>query len=148
MKRVSHSTSAASSAKRSPAKGSRSIAISVPAGPIRPAIRRACPPPPKVQSIAVLPGCGSRSSISSPASTGTCVVVMSISVAKARCDLGDTTDDVLAVALVGGPIPDLDALTRAGHDHVFLEVRVVHQRRRAHQAVSGAELGLERGVEE
>ncbi len=41
MKRVAHGTSAASSAKRSSATGSRSMPISVPDGPMRPAIRRA-----------------------------------------------------------------------------------------------------------
>ena len=41
MKRVVHATSAASSAKRSAAAGSRSIAMSVPFGPMRPASSRA-----------------------------------------------------------------------------------------------------------
>src|ERR1700683_1780311 len=70
MKRTEQAVSAASAAKRSCASGSRSIAMSVPSGPSRCATRRACPPSPKVQSIAVWPGWGSSSSSSSRASTG------------------------------------------------------------------------------
>jgi hypothetical protein len=80
MKRVAQATSAASSAKRSSAIGSRSIPISVPLGPTRSAISRACPPPPIVQSTATAPGCGSSSSISSPARTGMWMETMSSSV--------------------------------------------------------------------
>jgi hypothetical protein len=58
-----------------------SIPISVPLEPIRSAIRRAWPPPPTVQSTASEPGCGSSSSISSPARTGTWLIVISSSVA-------------------------------------------------------------------
>ena len=72
MKRVRQGASAANSAKRASAAGSRSIAISVPSGPSRSATRRAWPPPPKVQSTAVCPGSGASSEISSGARTGTC----------------------------------------------------------------------------
>ena len=58
MKRVSHGASWAICSKRSAAAGSRSIAISVPSGPSRSAIRREWPPPPKVQSTTVSPGAG------------------------------------------------------------------------------------------
>src|SRR5664279_2326993 len=70
MKRTEHATSCASSWKRCSASGSRSIATSVPEEPKRSASRRAWPPSPKVQSIAVCPGCGSSSANSSAASTG------------------------------------------------------------------------------
>ena len=43
------------------------------------------------------PGCGSSSSISSPASTGTWVVVMSSRMAKARGDLGDLPSSARSV---------------------------------------------------
>ena len=58
------------------AAGSRSIAISVPSGPIRSASRREWPPPPKVQSTTVSPGWGAVSRITSAARTGTCSVGM------------------------------------------------------------------------
>ncbi len=77
MKRVWHATSAAISSKRACASGSRSMPISVPEAPIRSAIRRAWPPPPKVQSTAISPGAGSRRSTSSPASTGMWTVMSS-----------------------------------------------------------------------
>src|ERR1700750_1042965 len=134
---VCHATSAEVSAKRSSAIGSRSIPISVPAGPRQSAIRRAWPPPPKVQSTATSPGRGSVRAISSAASTGICVFVMSSSVATHRCDVGDTVEDVVVVGLVGAPVPDLDALARAGHDDVFVEACVAHQWGRDHQAVGG-----------
>src|ERR1700759_2158859 len=133
MNRVWHGTSAEISAKRSSAIGSRSIPISVPAGPGQSGIRRACPPPATVQSTPTSPGRGSVRAISSPARTGMCVLVMSSSVAKTRCDVGDTVEDVFVVGLVGPAVPDLDALARAGHDHVFVEGCVAHQWGRDHQ---------------
>jgi hypothetical protein len=53
MKRVAQVSSCASSAKRSAAIGSRSMAISVPVAPIRSPSRRAWPPAPNVQSTTV-----------------------------------------------------------------------------------------------
>ncbi len=72
MKRVWQGTSAAKRSKRSSAAGSRSIAIRVPSAPSSAAIRRAWPPPPKVQSTAVCPGSGASSEVSSAARTGSC----------------------------------------------------------------------------
>src|SRR5579884_2435174 len=148
MKRTVQATSADSSAKRSSAAGSRSIAIRVPAGPIRSATSRAWPPPPKVQSTAISPGCGSRSSISSPASTGTWVLVMSSSVAKARRNLRDSDQDVIAVGVVLGPVEHLQALSGARHNDLFVQLGVIHQRRRDHHAIGGVKLGVVRVVEE
>src|SRR5262249_15552805 len=119
-----------------------------PAGPILSAISRAWPPPPNVQSTAISPGCGSITSINSPARTGMCVWVMSSSVAKTRCDIGDTGKDVLSILVVGLAVPDLDALARAGDDHFLVERRVAHEGWRDHQAVGGIELCIKRGVEE
>ena len=56
MKRVAQATSAAKAAKCSSACGSRSMQISSPAAPIRSATRRAWPPAPNVQSIAICAG--------------------------------------------------------------------------------------------
>src|SRR5690348_8962871 len=77
-----------------------------------------------------------------------CVWVMSSSVAKARCDVGDTGQDVLAVAVVGAAVPHLYALAGAGHDQVLVEARVAHQRGWDHQTVSGIEFCVKRRVEE
>src|SRR5579884_4468528 len=142
MKRVWQLTSAASSAKRSSASGSRSIPISVPAGPRRSATRRAWPPPPNVQSTATSPGCGSRTSISSPARTGMCVVVMSMSVAKVCRDVGDTGENALAVGVIGAAVKDLQAVARAGYDHVLGQPGVLHEVRRDHHPVGAVELGV------
>ena len=148
MKRVWHGTSAASAAKRSSATGSRSTPIRVPAGPSRSAIRRAWPPPPTVQSTAVSPGRGSSSSISSPASTGMWVLVMSSSVAKARRDVGDSGQNVFEVQRVAPAVPHLEALAGAGDHDLLVESGVAHQVRRDHHSVGGVELGVEGGVEE
>src|ERR1700744_2693462 len=148
MKRVSHWTSAASAAKRSSASGSRSTPISVPAGPSLPAISRAWPPPPTVQSTAVSPGRGSTRSISSPARTGMCVFVMSRSVAKARCEVGDTGQDVLEVLGIAAAVPDLQALAGAGDHDLLADAGIVKERSRDHHAVGGIQLGVKRGVEE
>src|SRR5689334_19048096 len=128
MKRVSQATSRAKPSKRSSAAGSRSMQMSVPFGPMRSATRRACPPSPKVQSIAVSPGRGSSRSISSPARTGTCVRVMSRRMAKALCDLDDLAIQVLLVRVPAGPVPDLDVVEVADHDDVLLDARVLEQR--------------------
>src|SRR5215218_8683515 len=87
--------------------------MSRPSGPSRPATRRAWPPPPNVQSTATSPGCGSRSSISSPARTGTWVAVMSSRMAKAGGDVGKLVGEggvvvgpgaALGVERVGGEV--------------------------------------------
>src|SRR5579875_219066 len=148
MKRTWQGNSAASSAKRSSAAGSRSIPISVPPGLTRSATRRACPPPPNVQSIATSPGWGSSSSISSPASTGMCVLRMSSSVAKALCDLRDAGEHVLAVGVVAGTVKHLQALAGAGDHDVLVEAGVLHQHRRDHHAVGAVKLGVVGVVEE
>src|SRR3954471_6949658 len=128
MKRVSQVTSRAKLSKRSSAAGSRSTQMSVPLGPIRSATSRACPPSPKVQSMAVSPGRGSSRSISSPARTGTCVRVMSRRMAKALRDLDDLAIQVLLVRLPAGSIPHLDVVEVAHNDDVLLDPRVLEQR--------------------
>ena len=135
MNRVRHGSSAAISLKRSSATGSRSIPISVPVGPRRSAISLAWPPPPKVQSTAVSPGCGSSRSINSPARTGMCVWVMSRSVAKPCCNVGNADQNVLAVAAVLRAVEHLEALTRAGDDDVLAQPGVLHEHRGDHHAV-------------
>src|ERR1700755_896236 len=142
MKRVSHWTSPASAAKRSSASGSRSTPISVPAGPSLPAISRAWPTPATVASTARAPGRASTRSISSPARTGMCVLVMSRSVAKARCEVGDTGQDVLEILGIATPVPDLQALARAGDHDLLAEAGVVKERGRDHHAVGGIQLGV------
>src|SRR4051794_32334885 len=142
MKRVSHVSSAARSSKRSCAMGSRSMAISVPSGPRRSATRRAWPPAPKVQSTAVSPRWGPRSSMSSPASTGTWEPVMSSRMAKA---LGDVVDVAGEVGVVGGPclpVPDLEVVADAGHHDLLVELGVREQRRGHGHAPRAVELDL------
>src|SRR5579875_832523 len=87
-------------------------------------------------------------SINSPASTGMWLAVMSISVAKARRQVGNSGKHLLVVALIGVAIPHLHALARAGDDHVLLQAGVAHQRRRDHQPVGAVHLGVEGGVVE
>src|SRR5947208_14028165 len=103
--------------------------MSVPLAPIRPATSRAWPPSPKVQSSAVAPGWGSRSSISSPASTGTCVRVMSRRMAKVLRDAGDVVGKVGLVGRVARSIPDLEVVAVADDDHVLRDPGVLEQRR-------------------
>src|SRR5205807_2644527 len=110
--------------------------------------RRAWPPPPNVQSTATSPGCGSSRSISSPASTGMCVCVMSSSVAKTRCNVGGTDQDVLAVAAVPGAVEYLQALARTDHLDLLVKPGVIHQLRRDHHPVGRVELGVVGEVEE
>src|SRR3954464_6246821 len=117
--------------------------MTVAAGPMRPATRRACPPAPRVQSPAISPGCGSRMSISSPARTGTCVRVMSRRMAKA---LRDSRDLVGQVGLVGGTtraVPDLQVIAVAHDEDVFGDPSVVEQRRAEVDAPAQVELGVE-----
>src|SRR5438270_1532681 len=115
---------------------------SIPAGPSRSATSRAWPPPPNVQSTATSPGRGSITSISSPARTGMWLAVMSSSVAKVRCDVGDTDEDALAVGLVGRPVEYLQARAGAGDDHILGQGGVLHQVGRNHHAVGGVKLGV------
>src|SRR3954449_1167702 len=144
MKRMRHGTSSASAAKRSSAAGSRSTAISVPSGPRRPAMRRAGPPPPKVQSTATSPGCGSRMSISSPARTGTWVAVMSSRMAKAGGDVGKLMRKRLVVVGPRGAVPDLEAVARAGDDDLLAQFPVIEQEPGHHDPARRVELRVER----
>src|SRR5215204_5734294 len=139
-KRVSHATSRASSSKCSSAAGSRSMQTSVPDGPIRSAIRRACPPAPKVQSTTVSPAAGTVSSISSPASTGTCTRFMSRRMAKALGHLPDLGVEgvlLLVPALLG---PDLEMVPHAHHDDLLLDPGVGEKRRRQRHAAARVQL--------
>src|SRR5829696_5886890 len=143
-KRVSQGASRASSSKRSSAAGSRSMQTSVPAGPRRSAVRRACPPAPKVQSTAVSPAAGAVRSISSPASTGTCVRVMSRSMAKAVGHLLDLRVQAPLLVLPPAAPPHLEMVPYAHDDNFLLDRGVSQQRRRQRHAPSGVELDLER----
>src|SRR3954463_2065514 len=143
MKRVRHGASSASAAKRSSAAGSRSTAISVPSGPRRPATSRAWPPPPKVQSTATSPGCGSTTSISSPARTGTWVAVMSSRMAKAGGDVGKVMRKRLVVVGPCGAVPDLEAVARACHDDLLAQPPVVEQEAGPHPPPRRVELRVE-----
>src|ERR687893_91412 len=142
-KRVSHATSRASSSKCSSASGSRSMHTSVPDGPIRSAIRRAWPPAPKVQSTTVSPGAGAVSSISSPASTGTCARVMSRRIAKALGHLPDLGVQGVLLLLPALLRPDLEMITDADHHDLLLDPGVREQRRRERHAPARVELDLE-----
>src|SRR3954447_21777449 len=143
MKRVRHWTSAASSAKRSSAAGSRSIAMSSPPGPRRSAIRRAWPPPPKVQSTAISPGCGSRRSTNSPARTGTWVMDISTSMAEGGGDVGQLVAERGVVGAPGAAIPDLEAVAGAGDDDLLAQLAVLQEEAGDHDAARGVELGVE-----
>src|SRR3954452_8601216 len=144
MKRVSHGTSRAKASKRSSAAGSRSMQMSVPAGPMRSATSRAWPPSPKVQSMAVSPGRGSSRSISSPASTGTWVRVMSRRMAKALRDLDDPAIQLLLVRLPAPAVPDLDVVEVADHHDFLLDPRVLHERLAEGHATGRVELHVPR----
>src|SRR3712207_2332158 len=148
-KRVAHGTSAASSAKRSSATGSRSIATSVPVGPRRSATSFACPPAPNVQSTAVSPSRGSTVASSSAARTGTCIAVISASMAHPAADLADVGDELAALAVPLRAVPDLDAVARADDLHVLGEAGVLQEEGRDTDATGAVELGVlrRRGVE-
>src|SRR4051812_46919664 len=118
--------------------------MSSPSGPRRPATRRAWPPPPKVQSTATSPGCGSSSSISSPARTGTWGAVMSSRMAKAGGDVGKLVGEGAVVVGPGGPVPDLEAVARAGDHDVLGERAVLEQEAGDHHAAGRVELGVQR----
>src|ERR1039458_7027883 len=144
MKRVLQLTSRASSSKRSWAVGSRSMPISVPLEPMRSAISRAWPPPPTVQSTATAPGRGSSSSISSPASTGTCVIVISSSVAtrRSRSDVLDGADDLVAHTPPCLAVPDLEPVADADHRNLLAEAGFLEQLCRHHHPSGGIELQI------
>src|SRR3954470_13548710 len=144
MKRSRHGASSARAAKRSSAAGSRSTAMSRPSGPRRPATSRAWPPPPNVQSTATSPGCGSRSSISSPARTGTWVAVMSSRMAKAAGDVGKLIRKRLVVVAPRGAAPDLEAVARARHHDVLGKLAVLEQEARDSDTARRVELGVQR----
>src|SRR5215207_6514575 len=142
-KRVSQATSAASSSKRDSAAGSRSMQTSVPVEPSRSATRRAWPPAPKVQSTAVSPLAGAVTSISSPASTGTCTGLMSRRMAKALRHLPDFRVEGLLDRAPALRAPDLEVIPDA-HDHdLLLDRRVREQRRRQGHPAARVELDLE-----
>src|SRR3954465_6673482 len=147
-KRVSHWTSREKASKRSSAAGSRSTQISVPSGPIGAATSRAWPPSPKVQSIAVSPGCGSSRSMSSPARTGTCARVMSRRMAKALRDPDDLAIQALLVLLPAGAVPDLDVVEVADHDDLLRDARMLEQRRGECHPAGRVELDVERVARE
>src|SRR5215211_2133775 len=143
-KRVSQVTSRASSAKCSSASGSRSMQMSVPAGPIRSAMRRAWPPAPKVQSTTVSPGAGAVSSISSPARTGTCARVMSRRIAKPPGHLPDLRVEGVLLRSPALPRPDLEVVSHADHHDLLLDAGVIEQRRREGDPPGSVEVGVER----
>src|SRR4051794_20158577 len=143
MKRVRQATSAASSAKRSSAAGSRSIAMSSPPGPSRSATSRAWPPPPNVQSTATSPGWGSRRSMSSPARTGTCVVDMSTSMAEGGGDVGELVGERGVVVGPCAAVPHLQAVAGAGDDDLLAQHAVLEQDGGDHHAPGGIEIGVE-----
>src|SRR5919205_4289702 len=118
------------------------MAMSSPAGPRRSAIRRAWPPPPKVQSTATSPGCGSRRSTSSPARTGTWTDI-STSMADGGGDLGQLVGERGVVGAPGLAIPDLEAVAGTGDDDLLAQLTVLEQEAGDHDAPGRVELGVE-----
>src|SRR5436305_3656157 len=143
-KRVSHATSRAKSSKRSSAAGSRSTHTSVPVGPMRSATKRAWPPSPKVQSTASSPGPGWSTSINSPASTGTCVLVMSRRMAKVLRDPDDLAIELLLVGLPAAAIPDLEVVDGPYDHHLLADSRVLDKRLVERHATRRVELHVPR----
>src|SRR6476659_4349260 len=152
MKRVAQGTSPANAAKRSSASGSRSMQTNSPEAPIRSSTRRAWPPAPNVQSIAVWPGEGSSTSISSPASTGTWMAVMSrSSVTGSRsgespCHLGDGRLEAPLLLVPAGAVPHLDRVEVPDQHHIARELRAVDQGLREHDPTGRVELRVERAA--
>src|SRR3954469_15032736 len=148
MKRVSHGSSAASSAKCSSATGSRSMAINVPSGPSRSATSRACPPAPNVQSTAVSPAWGAITSTSSAARTGTWPSAlwrgMSSRMAKSVRDVVHLGGQAVVEDLPGALVPDLQAVFGAHDDDVLLQRGVLHERGRQADAAGVVELAVVR----
>src|SRR5436190_15880386 len=175
-KRAEQETSPASRSKLSRASGSRSIATSVPADPRRAAMRRAWPPSPNVQSIAVCPGRGASSSTSSTARTGTWERapsaasrgrrppapprrgrrgadprrerVISSSVIEARRDLLHFAEQLGRVLGPAVPAPELQTGTGAHDDDVLLDRRVPAEEGRHDYPPGRVELGVDRVAEE
>src|SRR5215216_434277 len=141
--RVSHGAARASSSKRSSAAGSRSMQTSVPVEPSRSATRRACPPAPKVQSTAVSPAAGRVRSISSPASTGTWMCLMSRRMAKPFRHLPDLGVEGFLLSLPALLAPDLEVIAHPDHDDLLLDACVRHERRRQRHPSRGVQLDLE-----
>src|SRR3954447_21417766 len=94
--------------------------------------------------MAISPGRGSSRSISSPASTGTWVRVMSRRMAKALRDLDDLAIQLLLVRLPAAAIPDLDVVEIADHDDFLLDPGVLHQRLAEGYAAGRVELHVPR----
>src|SRR3954449_4431763 len=94
--------------------------------------------------MAVSPGRGSSRSISSPASTGTWVRVMSRRMAKALRDLDDLAIQLLLVRVPAPAIPDLDVVEVADHDDLLLDPGVLHQRLAEGHAAGRVELHVPR----
>src|SRR5829696_9861699 len=116
---------------------------SVPVGPRRSAIRSAWPPAPKVQSTTVSPGAGAVSSISSPASTGTCARVMSRRIAKALRHLPDLGVERVLLLLPALLRPHLQVVPHAHHHNLLLDLRVREERGRQRHAAARVQLDLE-----
>src|SRR4051794_11306767 len=150
MKRAAQGTSLEKDVKRSSASGSRSMQTSSPEAPIRSATRRAWPPAPKVQSIAVWPGDGSSTSISSPASTGTWLAVMSRSSVtgsrpgKASRQLRHRFLEARLLLVPAGAVPYLDRVEVPDQHHLARELRPLDQRLRQHDPAGRVELRVER----
>src|SRR5918999_3976873 len=143
-KRVSQGTSRANSSKRSSAAGSRSMHTGPPAGPSRSAISRAWPPAPKVQSTAISPAAGAVRSISSAASTGTCVRLMSRRIAKALGHLPDLGVQRLLLSTPTLFAPHLQVIAHANHHDLLLDPRVPKERRRQGHSARAVQVDLER----
>src|SRR4051812_3661604 len=148
MKRAAHGASPANEENCASACGSRSMQISSPEGPIQSATRRAWPPEPKVQSIATWPGCGSRRSISSPASTGTWMVMSRSSV---TCSTGQSSRQLrhglvesLLLLAPAGAVPHLDRVEVPEEHHAAREPGLVDQSLRDHDPPRRVELAVER----
>src|SRR4051795_10968656 len=120
------------------------MAMSVPAGPIRSARRRACPPAPNVQSTTTSPGDGAVRSISSPARTGMWEPVMSRRIAKLLRHLLDLRVEALLLGGPALPVPDLEVVPHARHNDLLLHARVAEQRWRQRYATGRVELDVER----
>src|SRR5690242_14341297 len=144
MKRVAQGASLAKAAKRSSASGSRSMQTSSPEAPIRSATRRAWPPAPNVQSIAVWPGEGS--------STSTWMAVMSrSSVTGSRsgespCHLGDSRLEAPLLLVPAGAVPHLDRVEVPDQHNIARELRAVDQCLREHDPAGRVELRVERAA--
>src|SRR4051794_14723848 len=82
--------------------------------------------------------------MSSPASTGTWVRVMSRRMAKALRDLDDLAIQLLLVRLPAAPIPDLDVVEIADHDDVLLDPGVLDQRLPEGHAAGRVEIDVPR----